>query len=310
MSSKLKINLLTGKYITVTKENSRLLVVEDNRINQAIVMASLSKMKLIADIADDGVEALSMLTKSIAPFSYDLILMDCHLPKLNGYETCQAIRLGEAGENYVNIPIIAMTASDTSTEQEKCLAAGMNDYTTKPLEHQLLRNKIYQWLSVNEQSDLFAQQYESVAKKHSNPSKYFSLNNDFSSKYDTALTQKKALLTSHIKVWQRAQFTERISGNKQVAKILIDLFISDAPDFIKTVEYAVKQQDFEALITATHQFKGACKNIAAPRVVFVIETIEHCVKQQQNDEFPLLLDKLVMECQRLITELQQEKLSQ
>jgi CheY-like chemotaxis protein len=294
----------------VIKENTRVLVVEDNRINQAIVMASLSKMQLIADIADDGVEALSMLTQSTAPFLYDLILMDCHLPKLTGYETCQAIRQGKVGANYVNIPIIAMTAGDTSTEQEKCLAAGMNDFTTKPLEHQLLRNKICQWLSFAEQCNLFTGKCISVNNTDPHSEVDFVGDNGCTSEVNTALSPKQDLLLSHTKVWQRAQFNERISGNKKVAKILIDLFICDAPNFVKTFEYAIKQRDFEALLMATHQFKGACKNIAAPRVVFVIDTIEQCIKRQKHDELPLLLNQLVMGCQQLITELQQEKLNQ
>ena len=115
-----------------------ILLVEDNFINQQVMLAILKSLEIKVEVANDGVEALTMLTHS-QPATFDLILMDCQMPNLDGYEATRRIRAGVAGDIFSKIPIIALTANTMNSEREKCLGAGMNEYLTKPISTDTLR---------------------------------------------------------------------------------------------------------------------------------------------------------------------------
>ena len=120
------------------------LIVEDNRINQKVASNMLSVLGIPSDIANDGIEALNILKSN--PKKYSFVLMDCQMPQMDGFETTQNIRLGNAGAAVQNIHIIALTANAIKGDKEKCIASGMNDYLVKPLELDNLKkalNKIY-----------------------------------------------------------------------------------------------------------------------------------------------------------------------
>ncbi|MFC1603001.1 response regulator [Pseudomonadota bacterium] len=110
-------------------------------MNQTLTLALLEKMGLFADIAEDGKQALSMLDKE----KYDLILMDCKMPVLDGLETTKIIRTRESNHGE-HIPIIAVTANAIKGDCQKCLDAGMDDYISKPFTKKELANAIYKWL--------------------------------------------------------------------------------------------------------------------------------------------------------------------
>jgi CheY-like chemotaxis protein len=112
--------------------NLRVLLVEDNVINQEVMLAILKSLGIQIDVANDGFEALKMLTHSQSS-TFDLILMDCQMPNMDGYEATRRIRAGDAGDVFSKIPIAALTANTMNSEREKCLAAGMNEYLTKPI---------------------------------------------------------------------------------------------------------------------------------------------------------------------------------
>ncbi|WP_111976995.1 response regulator [Algibacillus agarilyticus] len=126
-------------------ENTKLLLVEDNFINQTVAQAQLKNIGLSCDIAGNGEEAIQRLTGSDQP--YTIILMDCQMPEMDGYEATNKIRNGLGGKHYINIPIIALTANAMKGDKEKCLAAGMDDYLTKPLKEPLLEDMLQQWLT-------------------------------------------------------------------------------------------------------------------------------------------------------------------
>ncbi|MDG1751550.1 MAG: response regulator [Thalassotalea sp.] len=113
--------------------NTKILLVEDNRINQMVAKGLLTKIGLSCDIANNGVEALAMMMASDEDNPYTFIFMDCQMPKMDGYEATEKIRAGTAGQHYQNIPITAMTANAMLGDREKCLTAGMNDYISKPI---------------------------------------------------------------------------------------------------------------------------------------------------------------------------------
>ena len=122
-------------------DRRRILVAEDNLINQIVVVQQLSTLGYDAVAVNNGKEALEALEKT--PF--DLILMDCQMPELDGYETTRRIR--EGPEERRRIPILALTAHARREDLEQCLAAGMNDTITKPFAEEVLRQKLEHWLS-------------------------------------------------------------------------------------------------------------------------------------------------------------------
>jgi len=124
----------------------RILLVEDNRINQEVALGLLRKFGYQADVAKNGIHALELLAQRQLSAPYKLILMDCQMPEMDGYQATIAIRTDNLYQASSQVSIIAMTANSMTGDQEKCLAAGMNDYLAKPINPNLLAEKIAFWL--------------------------------------------------------------------------------------------------------------------------------------------------------------------
>lgn len=123
-----------------SSENNSVLLVEDNRTNQLVAKKILSTLGQDVTIANNGQEAIEILIKGETAFS--LIFMDCQMPVLDGYQTTENIRAGAAGKQNIHIPIIAMTANAMKGDKEKCLLHGMDDYISKPINIDILKEKI------------------------------------------------------------------------------------------------------------------------------------------------------------------------
>jgi CheY-like chemotaxis protein len=117
----------------------RTLLVEDNPFNQKVARITLERLGLRVDVAASGVEAVQMMTN----FSYDIVFMDCQMPEMDGYEATGTIR--RLGGPAAFTPIVAMTAHAMSGDRERCLAAGMDDYLSKPVRGDLIRAMLTRW---------------------------------------------------------------------------------------------------------------------------------------------------------------------
>ena len=122
------------------RNDVRVLVAEDNRVNQMVTTRFLGRLGVRADCVADGAAALEAARSS----TYDLIFMDCHMPEMDGFEVTQAIRTAETGGRHT--PIVALTASALEGDRERCIAAGMDDYLAKPLRQQQLAEMLDRWL--------------------------------------------------------------------------------------------------------------------------------------------------------------------
>ena len=123
-------------------EQSRLLIAEDNVFNQKVAALTVAKLGVHADLANNGLEALQM----VQDFPYDLVLMDCQMPEMDGYEATRRIR--DLGGDFTNLTIIALTANVMSGDRDKAHAAGMNGFLTKPLDKNELNDCLETWLGV------------------------------------------------------------------------------------------------------------------------------------------------------------------
>lgn len=122
------------------RRQTKLLLVEDNLVNQKLAVALLSKAGYPVDVVENGKEAVEAVTKN----QYTLVLMDVQMPEMDGLEATKTIRAKEAGKEH--IPIIAMTAHAMKGDRERCLDAGMDDYLSKPLNHEQLYETIAKWI--------------------------------------------------------------------------------------------------------------------------------------------------------------------
>jgi hypothetical protein len=123
--------------------DAHVLVVEDNPVNQQVAGKMLTRLGVRASVAANGAEALAILRR----LSYDLVLMDCQMPVMDGFEATRRIRAGEAGAHNAAVRIVAMTANAYAEDRQKCLAAGMDDYLVKPISLQALARHLSQNLA-------------------------------------------------------------------------------------------------------------------------------------------------------------------
>ena len=221
---------------TIDSLNCRILVVDDNEINTQVARFILEPHNIKVAVVENGEKAIQHL--SSAKDTFDIILMDCNMPVMNGYEATRAIRAGRAGEHYGNIPIIAMTANAMKGESEKCMAAGMTDYITKPVEPSLLIRKISQHIPDNKD-------------KISTPT---SLEAD---------NTPPAMETDKMRIWNKDEALVRLGGREALLVQLLHLFIKGAEQKLAAMQLALEEQDREKLRFTAHALKGNAGDVGA-----------------------------------------------
>jgi CheY-like chemotaxis protein len=135
--------LVTRHSLAETKLHGHILVVEDNAVNQVVARRMLEKLGHTTEIVSNGREALDRLAQS----RFDLVLMDCQMPVMDGYEATTQLRQGLHGVLDPNVPVIALTANVMQGDREKSVAAGMNDHLAKPYSATQLQGMIERWLN-------------------------------------------------------------------------------------------------------------------------------------------------------------------
>jgi len=228
-----------------TLRPEHLLIVEDNQINQIVMQKYLARLGFShIDTAPDGQMAL----ESIARKPYDLILMDCQMPVMDGYSATRHLR-----ESGIDTPIIAMTASAMAGDREKCLAAGMDDYLAKPINADQLADCIDRWLTG-----------EPVQNAENAPPEVEPPDTDEKTISDPCFDNEK--------------FFELMMGDAVLAETLIDIFIANMPGDIDKLKKAMADGDNEQIRQKAHFIKGAAANICALAIRSAAHRIEKTAK--------------------------------
>jgi two-component system, sensor histidine kinase and response regulator len=222
----------------------KLLLVEDNPVNQRLAKAMLSKLGFTqVDLATNGAEALSMFGER----NYDLILMDCQMPVMGGYEAAQEIRKHSRGA-LTQLPIIALTANAMESDRQKCLAAGMSDYLSKPYTKAQLESVLRHWLAGN----------------------VILPPNIQHSKAREALNDKSILSSSALS--ELIQLDP--DGGENLLRQLIEIYLQTSKPLMTRIEVAYSQGDCEALQSAAHSLKSSSANIGAEKLASLLQLIE------------------------------------
>ena len=157
--------LVTGEYLDSLQQpthseqeisipsNTRILLVDDNPINLLVAEGILEDFDINVTCACNGKEALACLAGNDQDEAFSLVVMDCQMPEMDGFEATRQIRAGSAGIQNTEIPIIAMTANAMQGDRDKCIAAGMTDYLAKPIVAQQFIEKLASWLSFRLNAD-------------------------------------------------------------------------------------------------------------------------------------------------------------
>ncbi|GAA1476910.1 hypothetical protein GCM10009623_13560 [Nocardioides aestuarii] len=221
----------------------RVLVVEDNQVNQMVAVGLLESVGFATEVAVDGVEAVEALA---GDHGFSAVLMDCRMPRMDGYTATRTIRENEpAGRR---VPIIAMTASALEGERERCLACGMDDFLTKPVDSDRLHRTLRHWVGDDETPKPVVPPAptvrETLAAEPASPPPVGDL------------VDVERIEMLHEMVKDGISLFQRSSGN----------FIAHAPDHLTAIGAAVAEGDAEQLMATAHKLKGSALNLGLPRV--------------------------------------------
>ncbi|MBK1880354.1 PAS domain S-box protein [Pelagicoccus mobilis] len=227
---------------------ARVLVAEDNIVNQMVVRGVLGKFGLHADTVANGLEALEALGR----IAYDLVLMDIQMPEMDGMEASRRIRAGESGESVKDVPIVALTAHARPEDKEECLAAGMTDYISKPVAPKVLFRLLDRMLPKSSGTE-----------------------DEEGSGSDTR---------EETEVFDRAMFISGMMDDENLAREIAELSLVDLQKHCEGLEEIFASGKKEDLLRATHSIKGVSAHACCNRLKEAAERLEHALRSGNEEE--------------------------
>lgn len=276
---------------TIDSSLYRLLLVEDNLVNQEVALSLLHEWGYQVDVAENGIEALAQLQAK--PDFYDLILMDCQMPQLDGYDTTRAIRGGQTPNP--TITIVAMTANAMDGDREKCLAAGMDGYIAKPIDPESMRKCLERRL-LSKKPQLKTPVVAADAQLQNGMKEQ--VKKGLKEQEKVEQTQQQEEQTA---IWDQQGFMARIMNNETIAAKLIDLFQTDTPNTIAELEQAVNANQVEQAGMLAHKLKGSAGNLGGIELADLALRIEKAGRNNQLDEMKALWPQVRPQYDRLVS---------
>ncbi len=240
----------------------KILVAEDNPTNQTVALALLKKLGYEADLAANGIEAV----RAVKRVAYDLILMDCQMPDMDGYEATRLIRNRATGAINPDIPIIALTAHAMTEDRSKYVDAGMDDYLAKPVQIKMLAEMLSRWLTRTNGKGRGAD------------------------KLGTPL-EIRAPEKARI-IFAEDEMKERMMDDAEVAGLIISRFLADMPGHLEALRGCLEKGDIAAGARHAHSIKGAAANVSAPEIQETAQKIQETIERRNLREAALLFPRL------------------
>ncbi len=231
--------------------DTRILIVEDNPTNRTVALEILKRAGLSADTADSGPAAIARLKES----DYDLVFMDVQMPEMDGLEATRRIRDPRTAVRNPSVPIIAMTAHAMKGDREACLAAGMNDYLSKPIDRPALLAAISRVTAGDETAP---------------PA-------DSASPEDTGSTAAGPALLD------LTSLLRRLDHDAGLCREIIRVFLDDLPHRMADLRRVIRESDLAAIAAGAHTVKGAFANISSPRLQSLAADLESAARSAGPD---------------------------
>ncbi|MGD0961034.1 MAG: EAL domain-containing protein, partial [Methylomonas sp.] len=251
-------------------KDAHILIAEDQPVNRQVVMYMLQDMGYTFEIASNGREAI----EASAQKTFDLILMDCHMPEMDGFEAAAAIRLrDETAAGSRRIPIIALTADVQKDIRDQCQAAGIDDYLSKPFNKPQLQRLLHKWLADKPGSRAAPAPKNAAGADRETimpPSGFSVLNPDM-------LASLRKIITN--------------SGETLLDKA-IGMFLHSAPKTYNDLRIALSNRNLETLRNIAHGFKSVCANLGADELSACCAAIENLAKQGDMAGIPELISSM------------------
>ncbi len=259
------------KLLLPSYKGKKVLVVEDNKINQKVIVAKLAKFDIVPDLAENGQLALDKLAQS----RYDLILMDCQMPVMDGFIATRGLRLLEASHGLPHQTVIALTASAMKGDREKCLAAGMDDYLAKPIVTEQLMGMLARRLEPEITPVLPAE--------NSAPAKPEPI------------------------VWDAAAALDNLDGDSALLDEMIAMFLIEGPKLLGELARVQAEGDLPALANAAHAIKGTVAQFYAASAKECALLLEQTARSGQTTDYQGMIDAVVKAVTDLINNLRLAK---
>lgn len=264
----------------------RILLVEDNKVNQLLASKLLRNVGMVTDIANNGEEAVSKVKQQL----YDAVLMDVHMPIMDGYQATELIRESFSEEA---LPIIAMTANVMKGDKEKCLAMGMNDYLTKPIQKEILYKSLSKWMSSTRQ--ILNERALSVANvtslrvrtEEANDTPYAG---DHTVRSNSSGESSVVAFQSSPKLLNIKEAMGRLDQDYSLYSSMLELFLKDFSNTPRQLQSMVEDANYDEIVELVHSIKGVAANISAQQLYFLAEKIEQKLVQENKEVDDLLND--------------------
>lgn len=276
----------TGFNRQPTELNARILLVEDNPVNQEVARSMLEHLHFDVAIAVNGIEAIAVFELDTC----DAILMDCQMPKMDGYEATRAIRRLEASQNGSRIPVIALTASALQGDRERCLAAGMDDYLSKPYTVADLQDVLLKHLAQSSASAATAK----------------SISIGSGATTSGAVTAGFNLVSTSIDRDALDAIRQLQPGDLDLLGKVIDLYLDSSQELLDQMHLAHEKTDSRGMADSAHALKSSSNNVGAVLLADLCKQIEIMGCRNELDGADSVLERCDVEYRRVVDALTRE----
>ncbi|WP_293934479.1 response regulator [Iodobacter sp.] len=271
----------------------RVLLVEDNLVNQQIALELMRSAKISVDLANNGHEAIKKIFE-YGPKYYQCVLMDLQMPQMDGHEATAVIRSDKA---FNSLPIIAMTAHAINEERARCLAEGMNEHITKPIDPALLFERLQYWHQHRLNADGSRRVYIGepaiiLADSEKHEMLEYAVKNNTAVKSPSTDLGKLRLLAG-VAGLDIEDGLARLGNNAEIYWLIIQQLASTEHDNVERIRAALVQNDMETACRTAHSLKGAAANLSVNDATQFATLAEALLKRGEvGDEFLMVLNQL------------------